>query len=159
MPEYLSKTVYKDVFDFLSEKPKGDRSGHVYILRCTPTWRALEDQEMIIKIGRADNVEERKKKLENWCKYYNFEEIASFPELPRKIKLSSKAEKLSHKSLNNRLYQATSSGKCLCQKAHKEVFKILESELELTIELVQHWVNVMYKHDEIWPGLFGRHSM
>jgi hypothetical protein len=153
IPEDISKSVYQDVLQYFSQSPSPDRPGQVYITRSYPTWRVLEKGEIIIKIGRADNAEERKKKLARWCQYYTFELLFAFPDTERKIRLSRKAERLAHKSLGNRLYQPTSSGKCMCQKPHQELFKIPESELKKTITMVQYWANVVEKYEEIWPGI------
>lgn len=155
MPDNLSRSIYQDVLQYFSRKPSSDRWGQVYIVRSTPTWRLLDNGEIVVKIGRADKAEDREKSLENWCKYYTFEDFVAFPnvEPPRTIRLSRKAEKLSHKTLANRLYLPTSSGKCMCQKRHDELFKVPESELKSVIEMVQHWVKVLDKYEEIWPGI------
>jgi hypothetical protein len=161
MPKDISKSVYQDVEQYFSQRPSRDRPGQVYITRSYPTWEVLEKGEIIIKIGRADNAGEREKTLVKWCQYYTFELLFAFPDTERKIMLSRKAEKLAHKSLSNLLYQPTSSGKCMCQKLHQELFKISESELPQVITIVQHWANVLEEYEEIWPGISfkGRPSM
>lgn len=155
MPRNLSGSVYQDVLQYFSRKPSSDRWGQVYIVRSTPTWRGLENGEIVIKIGRADNAEEREKSLKNWCKHYTFKDFVVLPDTKpaKKIRLSRKAEVLSHKTLANRLFLSTSSGKCICQKKHEELFKIPESELKSVIKMVRYWVNVVDNYEELWPGI------
>jgi hypothetical protein len=111
---------------------------------------------MLLKIGRAENVQRRLNQWTRQCgynltliRYYPYHpttlsetNLNEIPRTPRKVPNAHKVERLIHIELNGQ--RAQGSGKCkTCGKEHREWFEVDASRdgVKAVDEIIKRWVD------------------
>ncbi|KAE8135581.1 meiotically up-regulated gene 113-domain-containing protein [Aspergillus pseudotamarii] len=123
-------------------QPPDTKTGIVYI--CDVQYEPrISSGTRVIKIGVASDINKRLKAHFHSCASSRLRLITSYPR--SKLELDThelirnlyQVESLIHKTLEEFRYDK----KCGCGKNHKELFEIVEHELEYILGTVEHWVS------------------
>jgi hypothetical protein len=134
--------------------PSRPQPGHRRTSDVISTFANSEKKTILLKIGRAQNVQRRLNQWTRQCgynlslvRYYPYHissstSVNELPKTPRKVPNAHKVERLIHIELNGK--RAQGSGKCgVCGREHREWFEVEASRtgVKAVDEVVRRWVD------------------
>lgn len=149
VPRSLPEKTRQALLAEISKPPSpNDEPGYIYVFFLTDEKRLLPRHHMLLKIGRANNVQRR---LTEWHAQCRYKAALSMyypnPHLPpnsghRMTRASHRVERLVHLELRER-FGYTSSPCSACHKVHREWFLFRyesDTDLHRVLHVIEKWV-------------------